>query len=60
MPLTVGAIAFAITVVAALAALSARETYRIHLNDLGHKDAVPVDKNAYEGLRARSLEMARS
>src|ERR1700736_1729595 len=33
IPLTVGAIAFAIAVIAAVAAWSARETYRIHIKD---------------------------
>ena len=40
--LTVGAIAFGITIVAALAAMSARETYRIQMQDLGNPDAKPV------------------
>jgi MFS family permease len=40
--LTVGAIAFGITIVAALAAMSARETYRIQMQDLGNPDAQPV------------------
>ena len=44
IPLTIGAITFAVTVIAAVAAMTARETYRIHLNDLGEPDAVPVDK----------------
>src|SRR4029450_7702485 len=39
IPLTVGAITFGVTVVAALAAWSARETYRTHLNDLGDPNA---------------------
>jgi MFS family permease len=40
--LTVGAIAFGITIIAALAAMSARETYRIQMQDLGNPDAQPV------------------
>src|SRR5271166_6150024 len=36
IPLTVGAIAFGITVIAALAAVTARETYRINISDLGN------------------------
>lgn len=52
---TVGAIAFGITVIAALAALSARETYRVHLKDLGRSNAVPVGKQEYERMRARVL-----
>ena len=39
VPLTVGALAFAVTPVSALAAFSARETYRVHLNDLAEKGA---------------------
>lgn len=53
--LTVGCIAFAITIVSALAAMSARETYRVHMEDLGNADAVPVDKEEYERLRAMSM-----
>jgi MFS family permease len=59
IPLTVGAIAFAVTVIAAVAAMSARETYRIHLADLGYAGAVPVDKRDYDAMRARSVAGAR-
>ncbi|WOP15534.1 MFS transporter [Ottowia sp. SB7-C50] len=52
---TVGAIAFGITVIAALAALSARETFRVHMNDLGNPNAQPVPEAEYERQRARSL-----
>jgi MFS family permease len=52
VPLIVGSITFAMTIIAALAAWSARETYRIHLNDLGRKDAVPVPTEQYERIRA--------
>jgi MFS family permease len=55
IPLTVGAITFAITIIAAGAAWSARETYRIHINDLGQPGAVPVDKGDYDRLRAASI-----
>src|SRR6266699_2910102 len=40
IPFTVGAIAFGITIIAAIAALTARETYRISINDLGNPSAV--------------------
>jgi MFS family permease len=52
IPLTVGAIAFAVTAISAAAAWSARETYRIHLNDLGDSSAIPVDKSEYDRMRA--------
>jgi MFS family permease len=55
IPLTVGGITFGITVLVAIAAMSARETYRIHMNDLGKKDAVPVPKEEYDRLREQSL-----
>jgi MFS family permease len=58
IPLTIGALAFGITVIAACAAMSARETYRIHMNDLGHPDAVPVDKSEYDRLRAQATSGA--
>ena len=56
IPLTVGSITFAITAIAAIAAYSARETYRVHVHDLGRRDATPVPKQDYERLR----EQARS
>ena len=55
IPLTIGAITFGITVIAAIAAWSARETYRVHLNDLGNPTAVPVPKPEYDRLRAKSI-----
>jgi hypothetical protein len=54
IPITVGAIAFGITVIAAVAAISARETYRVHINDLGNPDAVPMTKAEYETKRAEA------
>jgi MFS family permease len=59
IPLTIGAITLAVTIIAAVAAMSARETYRIHMNDLGHPDAVPVDKQEYDRMRTQSLDQAR-
>src|SRR5450432_3567832 len=46
IPLTVGAIAFGIT---------ARETYRISINDLGNPGAVPMAKADYERRRAEAV-----
>jgi MFS family permease len=59
IPLVVGSLAFGITVIAAIAALSARETYRIHMNDLGDPDAVPVPKPEYDLLREEALAHGR-
>ena len=55
IPLTIGAIAFGITIISAVAAWSARETYRIHLNDLGRPGAVPVPKPDYDRLRTQTV-----
>jgi MFS family permease len=55
IPTTVGALALAVTAVAALAALSARETHRIRMEDLGNRNAVPVDKEEYRQLREQSV-----
>ena len=54
VPLRVGGIALGITAIAAAAALSARETYRLHLHDLGHRGATPVTKADYDRMRAKS------
>jgi MFS family permease len=55
VPWIVGSLAFGVTAIAAIAAWTARETYRVHLNDLGESDAPPVDKAEYDRLRRASL-----
>jgi len=52
VPLIVGSFTFGCAIIAAIAAYTARETYRIHLNDLGEKDAVPVSAEEYQRIRA--------
>jgi MFS family permease len=59
VPLIVGTIAFAICAVAAAAAWSARETYRVQMSDLGNPEAVPVDRASYERLREGSITGSR-
>jgi MFS family permease len=56
IPMTIGAITFTVCSIAALAAWSAREPYRIPLNELGHPSAVPMPKHEYERLRAGLLD----
>ena len=51
---TVGGITLALAVIAAISAYSARETFRVHLNDLGVKGTKPVPKEEYERLRAEA------
>src|SRR6202140_897219 len=60
IPLTVGAIAFGITVIAAVAAITARETYRLRISDLGDQGATAVDKQDYDRMRGQTLADARS
>jgi MFS family permease len=60
IPTTVGAMALGITIIAAIAAYSVRETYRLHLNDLGERGAVPVDKQDYNRMRAQTLADANA
>jgi MFS family permease len=55
IPTTIGSLAFAITVIAAVAAWSARETFRVPMNDLGKADAQPVEAGEYERLRAQAI-----
>jgi len=52
---TVGSITFGLAIIAAIAAYSARETFRIHLNDLGKKDAQPIPREEYDRLRSASV-----
>jgi MFS family permease len=59
IPFTIGCWTLGITVIAALSAWSARETYRIHLNDLGEPAAVPVPKQEYDRMRAQTMADAR-
>jgi len=59
IPLKVGALAFGITCIAAIAAFSARETYRIQIGDLGKPDAVPVEKAEYQRLREEAIAQTR-
>ncbi|CAN7795338.1 MFS transporter [Paraburkholderia hospita] len=55
IPLKIGFLTFGICLVAAFAAFTTRETYRIRLDDLGDRDAVPVSKADYERLRGEAM-----
>jgi hypothetical protein len=59
IPMTIGSITLGICVISAFAAWTARETYRVHMNDLGNKDAVPVPKQEYDRLREKTLSDAK-
>src|SRR6202000_2897207 len=55
VPLTVGAIALAITAISAIAAYSARKTSPLPVSDLGNANAAPMTKQDYDRLRAASF-----
>lgn len=55
VPLIVGGIALFVTIISAAAAFSAKETYRLHVDDLG-SDAVPPSKEEYERLRREAID----
>ncbi|MCC8394607.1 MHS family MFS transporter [Paraburkholderia sp. MMS20-SJTR3] len=59
VPLTIGAITFAITIICAVSAWSARENFRVRLSDLGEPGAVPMDKDSYEAMRAESMAQGK-
>jgi hypothetical protein len=53
--LKIGFLTFGICLVAAFAAFTTRETYRIRLDDLGDRNATPVPKAEYERLRNEAM-----
>jgi MFS family permease len=55
IPLKIGFLTLGICLVAAFAAFTTRETYRIRLADLGDRHAVPVPKAEYERLRRQAM-----
>ncbi|MFI4931159.1 MAG: MFS transporter [Burkholderiales bacterium] len=59
IPMTIGAITFGISVVVAISAWTARESYRVHLNDLGDPNAVPVPKEEYDRVRTQLMTEAK-
>jgi Na+/melibiose symporter-like transporter len=58
IPLKIGFLTFGICLVAAFAAFTTRETYRIRLADLGDRNAIPVPKAEYERLRSEAITSA--
>ncbi|MBP6716529.1 MAG: MFS transporter, partial [Acidobacteria bacterium] len=59
VPLIVGSITFGITIIAAIAAFSARETYRLRLEDLGDANATPIELAEYTRLQAANTSRKR-
>jgi MFS family permease len=59
VPLIVGSLTLGVTIIAAVAAWTARETYRLRLEDLGRKDALPIPAAEYERIRLEALAVRR-
>jgi hypothetical protein len=57
VPLIVGSFTFGCAIIAAIAAFTARETYRVHLNDLGVKGSPEVPRDVYDRIRRTGVDM---
>lgn len=53
----VGSNTLGLAIIAAIACWSARETFRIHLNDLGNKNAVPIPRDEYDRIRTTWVDV---
>ena len=54
IPLTIGVITFGVTLLGAVAAFTARETFRVPMAELGRRDAAPMAKPEYDRLRVQN------
>lgn len=59
IPLVVGSLTLGITVIVAIAALSARETFRLRVEDLGNKGAQPMSAEDYAQKREQALQATK-
>ena len=57
MPLIVGTWVLAIGIIAAIAAYTSRETFRVHMNDLGVKGTQPVPARGVRQAARRSQRL---
>jgi MFS family permease len=59
VPMIVGSLTFAVTIIAAVAAFTARETYRLRIEDLGNRTASPIPEAEYERIRRAAMAAPR-
>jgi len=59
VPMIVGSLTFGVTIIAAVAAFTARETYRLRLEDLGNRSASPISEPEYNRIRLAALAAGR-
>jgi hypothetical protein len=55
VPVIVGSLTLGVTIISAVAAFTARETYRLRLEDLGNRDALPIPATEYERIRLEAV-----
>ena len=60
IPVVIGTLTLAFASVCAFSAWTARETYRVHMKDLGDKNAVPMEIGAYHQIRLAELAKAKA
>ena len=60
IPLMIGSITLGVCVIAAIAAWTSRETFRVRMHDLGNPDAVPIPKAEYERMRQKIITDAQA
>lgn len=58
VPVIIGSLTLAITAIAAVAAFTGKETYRLRTEDLGQRNAVPLTPAEYVAARDRSVNSA--
>ena len=59
VPMIVGSLTFGVTIIAAVAAFTARETSRLRLEDLGDRNAAPIPEAEYARIRLEALAARR-
>jgi MFS family permease len=60
VPFIVGSLTLAVAIIASVAAFTARETYRLRVEDLGNRNALPIPEEEYERVRLAALRTERS
>lgn len=60
IPMMIGSITLGVTAISAIAIWSARESYRIPMNELGKPDAKPVPKMEYDRIHAQTMASGKS
>jgi MFS family permease len=55
IPVMIGSLTLLVCIVAAISAFTARETYRIPMNDLGNPKAKPIEERTYQQAREQTV-----